>query len=104
MILLLILSAVPCFSGAHDPMQPQVGFASTDVATTDSVDLTLEATVISALRQVAVINGTTVNVGDTYEGYRITAIDEGHVYLAAQGKKRTLALQPVVKTRIEQTN
>ena len=103
-ILLLLLCAGFCFAGVHDPMQPQVGYSSAATKITQSADLTLEATVVSAQRQVAVINGTTLRVGDNYEGYRLTAIDESHVVLVAQGKKRVLALQPVVKTRIKQTN
>jgi len=104
MVLLLVLCAVSSFAGVHDPMQPQVGYSRAASKITQSVDLNLEATVISAQRQIAVINGTTLRVGDNYEGYRLTAIDESHVVLVAQGKKRVLALQPVVKTRIKQTN
>lgn len=94
-----VLIATPSVAGVYDPMRPQAGLVAAESVTADHIELHLEATMISALRRVAIIDGSTVNVGDLYQGYRVASIDEGSVVLAQRGEKTSLTLQPTIITR-----
>lgn len=96
-----LMIATPSRAGVHDPMRPQVERFAADSVAVEKTEFHLEATMVSAQRRVAIIDGLTVSVGDRYQGHFVTSIDEGCVVLAQQGKKTSLTLQPIIKTRTD---
>ena len=99
-----LMLATPSLAGVHDPMCPQVEFIATDSTLADKTEFHLEATMVSDQRRIAIIDGSTVSVGDQYQGHFVTSIDKGCVVLAQRGKKTSLTLQPIIKTRTDEAN
>lgn len=99
-----LLIAAPSGAGVHDPMRPQSEFVAADSVTPERIEFHLEATMVSAQRRVAIIDGSTISIGDLYQGYRVASIDEGSVVLARRGGKTSLILQPTIKTRTDEAN
>lgn len=58
---------------------------------------------VSTQRRVAVIDGSTVSIGDQYQGHRVASIDEGGVVLVRRGQKISLTLQPTITTPADET-
>ena len=54
------------------------------------VRLELRATMVGAGSALANINGQTLSAGQTYEGYRVVSIREGHVVLSKNGERLEL--------------
>lgn len=99
-----LMIATPSIAGVHDPMRPQSEFVVAEPVAVAKTEFNLEATMVSAQRRVAIINGSTVSVGDQYQGHCVTSIDVGCVVLAQRGKKTSLTLQPTIKTRTDAAN
>jgi len=102
--LLWLLAAVLCVTGCvwasnadsgrwHDPMRPQQELAATAVSSAVEDKLHLEATVIGAQRSSAVIDGTTVVVGDIFKGYQVKKITKDGVVLSSSRGQIKLSLQ-----------
>jgi len=79
-----------------DPMRPLVSSASGPVETVGKplvakqLDWRLGAVLISAEREVAVINGKSLQIGDKIEGYRVVKIEPSRVQLQMKKKKMIL--------------
>ncbi|OQY23843.1 MAG: hypothetical protein B6I37_04715 [Desulfobacteraceae bacterium 4572_35.2] len=99
-----LINATPSIAGVHDPMRPQVESVAADSVALEKTEFHLEATMVSVQRRVAIIDGSTVSVGDQYQGHSVTSINEGCVVLAQRGKKTSLTLQPIIKTRTDAVN
>ncbi len=99
-----LMIATPSVAGVHDPMQPQVALIAADPVAVEKTEFHLEATMVSAQRRVAIIDGSTVSIGDQYQGYCVISIDEGCVVLAQRGNNTSLTLQPTIKTPTNAAN
>lgn len=92
-IVLLLSSAATAVSSEplQDPLRPG-GFSARDnlkMAEEKPPHWQLSAVLISASRQVALLNGRTVAVGDVIEGYRVEAIQRDQVVMNNK-KRRTV--------------
>ena len=64
----------------------------------EPVELHLIATLVSNGRPLANIDGEVLTTGDSYEGFRVLAIDEGRVVLIKDGERTTLNLHDTADT------
>jgi MSHA biogenesis protein MshK len=99
-------SAASAESGLVDPTRPALGVGAVS-APADGGALTLQSTLISPRRRVAVINGRSYTVGERVDGARILAIEPYAVRLDTAQGGRTLRLLPRVKktgSRVENSD
>ena len=93
--LLALLTAGPAFAGddeaLHDPLRPP-GWGETVTAAPNfnAAAWQLESTLTSIGRNVAIINGKPVGVGDRVGGARVLAVDAGRAQLDYRGRRFTI--------------
>ena len=97
--MVLLASAISC-AALYDPMRPQVATTVASAVKAGGDEFHLEAIVVSEQRRVAVIDGKSLNVGDTYNGFRVKSIINSAVTLTGSGGQQRLTLQPTIVTRI----
>lgn len=96
-----LLMASSLWAQLDDPTLPPDGVASIATKDTDAATTTwkLSSILMSAQRSIAIINGQSVQVGDTLAGARVESINKTIVKLKHRGKVISLELFPVaVKT------
>lgn len=83
-------------AGGYDPMRP-LAASSLRPAERVAVEMPqLQATLVSAQRRLAVIDGRTVSVGAQLAGYQVRSIEQGQVVLKGRNGNTQLLLQPVI--------
>lgn len=98
-VLVMMVFATPWPVMALDPTSPYGAGASAPRRA-----LTLESTLISESRRLAVINGGTYGVGDSIGRIRIKMIRRDHVVLERGGKTMILRLVPTDLRRTPRSN
>lgn len=95
-LMLALLASAAYADTLHDPTRPDYVAGA---ATSSSTGWQLSSTLISPQRRLAVINGTTVAVGDRIGGARVLAIQPGSVRLrTADGTVTVELLSTSIKT------
>ena len=101
LLMLMPLAVAAADDALRDPFQPPGWNEPTAAADTFDADAwTLESTLTSNGRQVAIINGESVRVGDRVGGARVEAIERGRVRLDYEGRVFTLE-RTTVRVRAE---
>ena len=85
-----------------DPMRPSYLSTASSSSGPTTPSWRVESIVVSPDRRIAVINGTSLAVGDRIQGARVVAIDAYAVTLDIDGKRRQLTLTDArIKTQAE---
>lgn len=91
----------------NDPMRPPFfdgsGQSSSDKKPVSALKLTM--VLHAGNRQVAVVNGETVQVGESVAGYRVLSIKKDRVVVSHQGKlKELMLLKPEQRLKMKPAN
>lgn len=102
----LVIVLAPPVWGAGDPMRPIFFDAKVSGEKTSTAKPLMLSMILHANdRQVAVINGRSVKVGDSVSGYRVMAIKKNQVVVARRGKTKKIALgKPKQRNKIKVAN
>lgn len=97
--LLLLMLAWASTASASDPTRPpspaeiEAWLRGGSVAeNAETVTFQLQSLLLSDQRQVAVINGQSVTIGDSIDDARVVSIDAGRVELARNGERLILTI------------
>lgn len=85
-----------------DPTRPPMVTQSPAVGGAVASSLVLQSVLISPRLKVAIINGETVKLGDSYGAAKVVKISESGVVLDTDGKLQTLKLFPGVEKELPQ--
>ena len=109
--LVCLLSSVICPLAASelaDPTQPPAGIYDMQGGGQGAATVTrpranngLQSVIISPQRRAAIINGTTVELGEKIGGAKLIEVNEGGVVLQGNRGKRMLALFPGVNLKMK---
>ncbi len=90
---LLLLSCGVQADAVVDPMRPDFGGPpATNTARPQPSPLELQSTLLSPQRNLAVISGVRLGIGESIRGYRLLSIEPGTALLEKDGRRLELKL------------
>lgn len=98
------LSSVLCPLHAEelpDPTRPPAALTLPSGATVAFAMPRLQSVLLSSARKAAIINGETIEIGDTYAGAKLIKVSEGEVVLKSDAGLQVLKLFPGVEKRVQ---
>jgi hypothetical protein len=87
----------------RDPTRPPPGVALSTSTGSPGADGGLQAVLISPQRRAAIINGQTIELGDSYDEERLVEVSEGRAVLQGRYGRRVLHLHSIVKTNTRES-